>query len=206
MPNLLRIDASARREASVSREIADAFESKWRSDNPSGTVTVRDLAKTPVEHIREKTIQGFYTPKEQFTSELEDATALSDELITELMEADTLLIGTPIYNFTVPSSLKAWIDQVTRIGVTFGFDPERGLYGLVTGKKAVVVAALGLPYQDTPLQEQDYLRTYLKMWLNFLGIDKVEIIAVEGTSVGDDIAAESKAAALKHIHRQVAGV
>ena len=206
MPNLLRIDASARREASVSREVTDAFESKWRNDNPGGTVTVRDLAKTPVEHIREKTIQGFYTPREQFTSELEDATAFSDELIAELIEADTLLIGTPIYNFTVPSSLKAWIDQVTRIGVTFSFSPEHGLYGLVKGKKAVVVAALGLSYQNTPLQEQDYLRTYLKMWLNFLGIDEVEVIAVEGTSVGDDIAAKNKAAALQHIHHQVVGV
>ena len=203
MANLLRIDASARREASVSREVADAFEAEWRSGNPGGGVDVRDLATTPVEHIREETIRGFYTPREQFTPDLEDATALSDELIRELTKADTLLISTPIYNFTVPSSLKAWIDQVTRIGVTFGFDAERGLYGLVEGKSAVIVAALGLSYADTPLQQKDYLRTYLTMWLNFLGVTAVDIITVEGTSVGDDVLAQNKAAALERIHQGV---
>lgn len=205
METLLRIDASARRDASVSREVADAFEVRWCSEHPSGEVIRRDLAEKPIEHIREKTIQGFYTPKEQFTPELEAATALSDQLIAELMRADTLLISTPIYNFTVPSSLKAWIDQVTRIGVTFGFNPERGLYGLVEGKNAVVIAALGLPYADTPLQEKDHLRTYLEMWLNFLGISDVEVIAVEGTSVSGDVLAQNKAAALRLIRGEAVG-
>lgn len=205
MSTLLRIDASARFEASVSREVAEAFETRWRADHPNGLVIRRDLAKTPVEHIREETIRGFYTPEEQFTAELEAATALSDELIAELTEADTLLVSTPIYNFTVPSSLKAWIDQVTRIGVTFGFDPERGLYGLVEGKRAVVVAALGLPYQDTPLQQKDHLRTYLTMWLNFLGISEVEVIAVEGTSVGEDVLVQNKDAALQLIRGEAVG-
>lgn len=206
MATLLRIDASARRDASVSREVADAFEARWRSEYPGGEVLRRDLAEEPVEHIREKTIQGFYTPKEQFTLDLEAATALSDRLIAELMRADTLLISTPIYNFTVPSSLKAWIDQVTRIGVTFGFNPEQGLYGLVEGKNAVVIAALGLPYANTPLQEKDHLRTYLEMWLSFLGIRDVEVIAVEGTSVGEDVLAQNKAAALRRVHGEAAGL
>jgi FMN-dependent NADH-azoreductase len=202
MKNLLRIDASARQEGSVSREVADAFEAKWLSDNKGATVTVRDVALESVEHIRGVTIQGFYTPKEQFTPELEAATALSDSLIRELQEADTLLISTPIYNFSVPSSLKAWIDQVTRIGVTFGYDPAKGLFGLVNGKKAVVIAAMGLPYKDTPLADMDYLRPYLKGWLNFIGITDVEIIAVESTSAGAEVLAANKQEALEHIHGQ----
>jgi len=126
--------------------------------------------------------------------------------ISSAMSADTLLISTPISNFTVPSSLKAWIDQVTRIGVTFGFNPEQGLYGLVEGKNAVVIAAFGLPYANTPLQEKDFLRTHLEMWLNFLGIRDVEVIAVEGTSVGEDVLAQNRAAALRRVHGEAAGV
>ena len=131
MTTLLRTDASARGSASVSRELSSAYVKKWQQNHPNGTVIVRDVARAPVEHIREETVTGFYTPQENFTSELRAVTSLSDSLIAELNAADTLLISTPIYTWSVPSSLKAWIDQVTRVGVTFGCDPERGLFGMV---------------------------------------------------------------------------
>lgn len=201
MPTLLRIDASARGDESVSRELSQAFVNKWQADNPEGKVIVRDVAKYPLEHIRPETVTGFYTPKENFTPELTTATSLSDSLIAELMAAGTLLISTPIYNWGVPSSLKAWIDQVTRVGVTFGFEPERGLFGMVEGKKAVVLAAMGLPYTGAPLAEFDFLRPYLTKWLNFLGFEDVEIIAVEQTSADPDAFASNKKSAMEQIQR-----
>ena len=199
MSVLLRLDTSPRQGASVSRELADAAEAKWLREHPEGTVIRRDLAGEPIEHIRAITIQGFYTPEEQVTSDLKAATKLSDELIAELNGADTLLISTPIYNFSVPSSLKAWIDQVTRIGVTFGFEPDKGLFGLAKTEKAIVVAALGLPYAGTPLQNMDFLRPYLVGWLNFMGIEEVEVIAAENTSADADVAQRSKQVALDQL-------
>lgn len=199
MATLLRIDASSRGDASVSRELSDAFVKNWCQDPPGGNVIARDVARSPIEHIREETVTGFYTPKQNFTPELATATSLSDSLIAELKAADTLLISTPIYNWSVPSALKAWIDQVTRVGVTFGFEPERGLFGMVKDKNAVVLAAMGLPYADSPLTDFDFLRPYLTKWLNFLGFEDIEIIAVEQTSADPEAFSANKKAALEHI-------
>lgn len=203
MATLLRIDASSRADASVSRELSDAFVERWQQSHPNGNVIKRDVARYPVEHIREETVTGFYTPKENFTPELATATALSDSLIAELNAADTLVISTPIYNWSVPSALKAWIDQVTRVGVTFGYEPKSGLFGMIEGKKAVVLAAMGLPYQGSPLADFDFLRPYLSKWLNFLGITDVEIVAVEQTSADPEAFTANKQAALKRIEEMV---
>src|SRR5262245_46329995 len=120
-PTLLRIDASARTEGSHSRTLADGVQARWLKAHPHGRVIRRDLAVAPQAHIEAATIQGFYTPPEQMTPELRAATAQSDELIAELKAAHTVLIAAPIYNFSIPSSLKAWIDQVVRIGHTFAY-------------------------------------------------------------------------------------
>ena len=183
MKTILRIDSSARHEGSHSRTLGDYFEKQWLSKNPDAKLLSRDLASRPIEHIQQDTITGFYTPPEQLTDGLIRATALSDELINELQAANTLLITVPLYNFSIPSSLKAWIDQVSRIGHTFSYDGER-FQGLVKTKRAYIICAYGssgyLP--GNTLASANFLQPYLQFVLNFLGIQAVHFFSLEGAS------------------------
>ena len=189
-PILLRIDASARTQGSHSRRLADAAQALWLARHPAGRVVRRDLATDAVPQIDALTIQGFYTPPEQFTDELRTATALSDELIAELVGAHTVLIASPIYNFGVPSALKAWIDQIVRIGKTFSYDGS-AFAGLVNGPRAVLALAYGTAGYQGPMRDLDHLRPYLTQVLNFIGIADVRVAAAEAT-VGDAPAVESR--------------
>jgi FMN-dependent NADH-azoreductase len=188
MTQLLKIDASSRNGGSHSRELADAFTAEWRKAHPAGRVVVRDLVAKPIPHISDATIAGFYTPEAQRDTPLKQALALSDELIAEVMAADTILVSAPIYNFTVPSALKAWIDQVSRIGVTFSFD-GKSFEGLVKGKRVYFALAYGLPAEPAT----DMLRPYLQLLFGFLGMTEMNFITVEGT-VTEQVA-QAKAAA-----------
>jgi FMN-dependent NADH-azoreductase len=178
---LLRIDTSARLQGSTTRQLADDIEARWRARHANGRVLRRDLAIEPVPHIAATTIQGYYTPAEQMTPVLREATALSDHLIDELKRAHTVLIAAPIYNFSIPSSLKAWIDQVVRINHTFAY--EGGVFrGLVTQPRVVLALAYGAPGYSGPMASFDHLRPYLVSLLNFIGITQVEVVAVEATT------------------------
>jgi len=203
MKTLLRIDASSRTRGSHSRALADFFQQKWQNANPGNEIVLRDLIKDPIPHIGEATIAGYYTPKDEHDDTLKTATALSDQLIDELKSADTLLISTPMYNFSVPSALKAYIDQIVRIGHTFGFDQEKGFYGLVEGKKAFVVTAIGAVYAGA-LAELNFLEPYLKTLLGFLGITEVEVVSLEGTTTDASALARGKQAAMEKIETLLA--
>ncbi len=194
---LLRIDASARVAGSHSRALADDFQGRWQQAHPDGRVVVRDLAQQPIIQIDATTIAGFYTAPDQHTSEHTQATALSDELIAELLAADVLLISTPMYNFSIPAALKAYIDQIVRIGRTFSAD-ETGLHGLVPDRPTYVAFAAGAVYHGTDLTELNFVEPYLKNLLGFLGLTSVEFLTVEGTSV--DPAAQERTTAQAH-HR-----
>jgi FMN-dependent NADH-azoreductase len=185
MHTILRIDASSRGTGSVSRSLGDYFEATWLDRNPRDRVIRRDVAAEPIGHIADRTIAGFYTPADQFTDDLRDATALSDLLIDEIREADVLLLTLPMYNFSLPSALKAWIDHVGRVGHTFSYDGT-GFTGLVTYRRAYVVCAFGAGgyLAGGPLAAADFVQPYLSFILNFLGIQDVRFFAVEGT-VGD---------------------
>src|SRR5215211_2399966 len=128
------------RTGSVSRTLGDYFEAAWLDRNPRDRIIRRDVAAEPIGHIADRTITGFYTPADQFTDELSAATALSDLLIEEIQAADVLLLTVPMYNFSLPSALKAWIDHVVRIGHTFSFDGT-DFTGLVTERRAYVLCA-----------------------------------------------------------------
>lgn len=195
MSTLLRIDTSARHEGSHSRKLADLLQHQWQSNHPEGQVVQRDLNQPRIPHIEQKTIEAYYTPAEQKTPAHFKATALSDQLIAEVQAADTLLISTPMYNFSVPSALKAWIDQVVRIGVTFGYDAETGPYGLLQNKTAYIVTASGAPFAGTELASMDHLAPYLKTVLGFIGFNPVEVISFEGTTMDETVfnAAEQQA-------------
>lgn len=184
MATLLRIDASARTENSHSRCLADTVEALWLKAHPGGELVVRDLVTQPVAYITDETINGFYTAPDDMSDALRQATALSDELIAELLAADSLLLSVPMYNFSVPAVLKAWIDQVVRINHTFAID-ENGLSGLIKDKQAYVTTAIGAQFSGTPLEAYDFLRPYLKSLLGFLGFEKIEMFSVESTTMDE---------------------
>ncbi len=197
MHNILRIDSSSRLNGSHSRELGDYLETRWKSVQPDIQFTRRDLAKEPVEQIRQDTITGFYTPADAMTDELGAATALSDKLIHELQTAGTLLITTPIYNFGIPASLKAWIDQIVRIGHTFSFDGTN-FSGLAKPETAIVCAAYGASgYEDGgPFRAANFLEPYLDFILKFLGMPTVHFISVQATTA-DTAAVEAGTAQAK---------
>ncbi|MGH6649022.1 FMN-dependent NADH-azoreductase [Aquabacterium sp.] len=189
MATLLRIDCSARETGSHSRSLADFAEALWRSENKTPShVNMLDLAIEPVPHIHESTIAGFYTPEDQHTPASRQATALSDRLIQQFTEADALLISVPIYNFSIPSGLKAYIDQIVRAGKTFGFDAERGLFGLVKDKPVYIVSAYGAAgyAPGGQLASLDFVQPYLRSLLGFLGIANVHFFVLEGTTTEPD--------------------
>ena len=180
---ILKIDSSAATATSVTRQLADELVGKL--SNVGDEVIVRDLNQ-PVSFIDESWIGAAYTPEEQRNEDQRAGLALSDTLISELKEADVLVIGAPIYNFSVPAVLKAWVDQVARVGVTFQYT-EYGPEGLLKGKKAYIVAATGGVPVGSPA---DFAVPYLKQVLGFVGITDVEVIAAEGVAVDRDGAIE----------------
>lgn len=194
MATILRVDSSARRAVSHSRATADLIEQAILRAHPDWSVTRRDVAAEPLEHLRDETIQGFYTPADQFTDELAVATALSDQLIAELMSAETLIVSAPIYNFSMPSSLKAWVDQVMRIGRTFSYGAS-GFSGLVPMKTAYLALSYGgVGYAEGgDFASMNFLEPYLISLLKFMGIDQVHTFRTEGTTGAPDwVAAEGE--------------
>src|SRR5215203_3188697 len=170
MPQLLRIDASARKADSHSRAMADAFVTEWKKRNPRGRIVLRDVAETHIPHITEQTIAGYFTPPQHHDRVLKDAVALSDELIEELFVADTILISAPIYNFSVPSALKAWIDHIVRIDKTFAV-ANGGYVGLLKNRKVHVMATYGAPGYSDPatMGGMDFLKPFIASLFSFLG-------------------------------------
>lgn len=181
MKTLLRIDASSRIEGSHSRELGDYFERCWRLANLENHVVNRELLASEIPHIHQDTIEGFYTPLEYFDDRLRAATALSDELIAELKSADEILITSPLYNLNIPSNLKAYFDQVTRVGHTF-MVTESGYQGMLHGKRAYVITAKGGNYKGTELEKYDFQGPYLRAILGHMGISVDRIIDLEGSS------------------------
>ncbi len=198
MTTILRIDASSRNAdgGSVSRAISDRIE-KALAARPGTSVMRRDLATMPLPHIAAKTIAGFFTPDPEMTEELRTATALSDQLITELKSADILVLTVPMYNFSIPSALKAWIDQIIRIGHTFAFDGT-SFTGLLTGKKAYVACSYGASgyASGQPFAAANFVEPYLRFLLGFLGIADVMFFSVEATTGGEDATRVNKNAAM----------
>lgn len=214
MTTILRIDASARpgpahaagEQASFSRTLADAVQQGLIGHDGAQVVTLRDLATDPLPAITDTTIKGFYTPAEAMDDRLRAATALSDTMIAELEAADILLISTPMYNFAVPAALKAWIDQIMRINRTFAY--ENGEFsGLLKGKRAYVAYSYGAGgYGDGgPLHSFDFMRPYLTMILNFIGIEDVTSFAAEATTADMATVDAAMVAAIKGIERHFAG-
>ncbi|QDG75135.1 FMN-dependent NADH-azoreductase [Labrenzia sp. PHM005] len=183
MTQLLRINSSSRMEGSHSSAIADVFESEFCQKNPGCNVITRNVADGSIPFIAQETIEGFYAPQDDLSGEQKAATELSDELIKEVQDADTLLLAVPIYNFTIPAALKAWVDQISRIGHTFSMD-ETGFHGLVNARRAVIICTYGSEgYLDgEPFSQANFVQPYLEFLLGFLGIKEIEFINIQGTA------------------------
>ena len=182
MPSLLAIESSPRGDYSVSRKLTQTFIDDWKNAHSGGTVVVRDLMKTTLPFVDLPWIMGAYTPAEQHSPEIKQAIAISNNLIAELMAADHIVIGTSMYNFSIPANLKAYIDHIVRVGVTFSASYE----GLVKGKKASIILASGGVY--TPgAQTESYnvAISYLKQILGFIGITDMSVVLAGGTAAID---------------------
>jgi len=193
MKNLLRIDTSTRKEDSHSKDVANRYEKKYKEKHNDTQVVYRDLSETNVPHVTQAFIEAMYTPEANRDDSTHKTLALSDALINELKNADTIVISTPMYNFGVPSSLKAYIDHISRVGETFAMD-ESGFTGLVTGKKLVIIAAYGALFDE--MKQMDFVEPYLKSLFGFLGFTDIEYYAIEGTSMLSPEVLEEKKDAL----------
>jgi FMN-dependent NADH-azoreductase len=181
MKNILVVESSPRGEASVTRQLTKQFVEKLKAKNPSANIVTRDLTRNPVPHLEEINIQAFFTPPANHSPELAKAVLLSDTLTDELLAADTIILAAPMWNFGIPSVLKAWIDNVSRAGKTFSFGPE-GLKGLAAGKKVFIVTSSGSVFSEGPFASYDMFVPYLKTFLGFIGITDVTLIRAEGVN------------------------
>jgi FMN-dependent NADH-azoreductase len=180
MKTLLRIDASSQTTPSYSRGLADYYETQWRTRHPSGRVLTRDLLREPVPHLDEATIAVFYAGGDVSEGDPPPGLRLSDQLIGELKQADDIVLSSALYNFAMPSALKAWIDHVVRFGHTIG-PGDRGPVGLLLGKSACFLTARG----GNPSRSPDHQYPVLQAVFSLIGIKNTRWISLEGTRIPD---------------------
>ncbi|MEO6638291.1 MAG: NAD(P)H-dependent oxidoreductase [Ginsengibacter sp.] len=181
---ILHLISSPRGASSMSIKLGNAIIEKLQAENPGSLVIVRNLAETTFPHLEEVHLNSFYTPVEKHTPELTEAIKHSDEAIAELKNADVIVIGVPMYNFSIHSTLKAWIDHIARAGKTFSYS-EKGPSGLINDKKVYLAISSGGVYSQGPLKAFDFTETYLRSVLGFLGMTDVIAFRVEGLNVPD---------------------
>ena len=182
MSTILVIDSAVSGEASVSKALVQEAVGALTADTPARVVH-RDLGRDPIPHISEATLAGV---RGQPATEAELATrALSDALIAELRAADTIVVGAPMYNFSVPTSLRSWFDHVLRAGETFSYT-EAGPQGLLPGKRVIVVESRGGLYSEGPAQAIDFQEPYLRHLLGFMGLTDVTFVRAEKIGYGPE--------------------
>ena len=197
---LLQINTSLFAGQGQSSQLTERFVAEWRAHHPGSRVTVRDLARDAVPHLDAGRFSAFTTAPEARSAEQQAVIAYSDALINELKAADVIVLGLPLYNFGVPSQLKAYFDHVARNGVSFRYTAQ-GPEGLIKGKKVYVFATRGGLYAGTPLDTQT---GYVRDFLRFIGIDDVEFVYAEGLNVSAELKASALSQAQDSIHRLAA--
>ncbi|MCP6757176.1 MAG: FMN-dependent NADH-azoreductase [Fischerella sp. CENA71] len=179
---LLHLDSSPRGERSISRTLTQQFVSLWKQIHPDVPVIYRDLGRYPVPVIDEAWIAAAFCPPAQLTPELQSALMISDELIAELLAANLYIFGIPMYNYSVPASFKAYIDQIVRVRRTFVVSAD-GYEGLLKDKKVLVITTRGGSYAGEPL---DFQEPYLRAVFGFIGITDVTFIHAENLAIGSE--------------------
>lgn len=184
MSSILLVTSSPR-EDSLSTKVAADLVGKLSSKNPDATVVHRDLGKRPIAHLDTVTTSAIRKQAADRNAQEAAAAAGSDELVAELLAADSVVIATGLINFNIYSTLKSWIDNVARAGLTFRYTAE-GPEGLATGKKVYIVLSAAGIYSDGPAAGMNHAVPYLKTVLAFMGMTDVEVVYVEGTAFGPD--------------------
>lgn len=202
MKKLLRIDASPRGEHSLSKELADNFEKRWKEIHPTGKVIYRNLAEHSVPHLSFTTITAFYTSPSHLDEKQQQAISDSDELVSELKNADEILISSPLYNFNVPSNLKAYFDQVVRIGHTFAKNENGEQIGLLKNTTATIITTKGGVYHGTAWSHNDFQEPYLKAILGYMGIKTKAAFSLEGAG-NPELLAKNKKLILDQINHSL---
>jgi FMN-dependent NADH-azoreductase len=200
MRTILQVNSSLNAEKGVSTQLASELVAALRAAHPETALIVRDLAREPVPHLDAARFAAFVAPAAALTAAQAEVLRHSDTLIAELRRADVIVLGLPMYNFGVPSQLKAWFDHVARAGVTFKYT-DKGAVGLLRGKKAYVLAARGGRYAGTPADTQT---AYVRSFLAFLGVTDVEFVYAEGLAIGETSRTEALASARASLYRVAA--
>ncbi len=180
--NILNVITSPMGTASQSNNLGNAIVEKIQKSYPNAVLKIRDLNVSKFPHLIENQIASIFTPEEHRTEDQKELLQKSDEAITELFDADIIIVSTPMYNFGIPSSLKAWIDHIARGGVTFKYS-EAGAEGLVKNKKAFLAISTGAVFSEGAYKQMDFTEPYLKAVLGFLGITDVSTFRVEGLAI-----------------------
>lgn len=195
MAHILHIDSSPRGDRSISRSLTKTFITAWQEHHPNDSITYRDIGHHPTPHVDEAWIAASFTPPEYVTPEMAIGVQESEVLIDELIAADYYAIGVPMYNFSIPSTLKAYLDQVVRVNRTFAIT-EQGYEGLLKNKRMVIISARGGSYAPgTPMAEYDFQEPYLRAIFGMIGVTDVTVIHAENLNLGDDARQQSITAA-----------
>jgi FMN-dependent NADH-azoreductase len=187
MSKILLITASPRGERSVSRALSTSFAQMWAQHHPNDTVLLRDLGHHPVPHVTEPWVLGAFAPADAQTPESKSAIAVSDQLVDEFLSCDRFIFGVPMYNFNIPSTFKAYIDQIVRAGRTFAVGPN-GYEGLVKDRKALFILSSGGAYGAAPMSAYNFQEPYLRAIFGFIGVTDVQVVTADSMNMGDDAA------------------
>jgi FMN-dependent NADH-azoreductase len=197
--NLLLVTSSLFGDASQTRQIAHEYVDNWLRNNPGSRVIQRDLTADTMPHLTQATLGSVMTPADKRTPEQVQLAAFADSLIEEVEAADTIVLAAPMYNFAIPTTLKAWIDHIARAGRTFRYTAT-GPEGLLKGKKVVIVTGRGGVYTgDSPAKGLDFQEPYLRAVLGFVGITDVSFVHVEGLNLSKEAAESGRARARQAI-------
>ena len=198
MAKLLQINSSLFGENGNSSTLANEFVQRWKAHNPGGEVTLRDFSKEEVPHLDAARVQALFSPAESRTAEQQAVVDYADQILAEIQGADVIVLGVPMYNFGIPSTLKAYFDHIARAGVTFKYT-ETGPVGLLIDKPVYVIAARGGVYAGQPADTQSQ---FLKNFLGFIGLKDVRFIYAEGLNMGQKD--QAFAAAKSEMEQEVA--
>jgi FMN-dependent NADH-azoreductase len=182
MKQILHLISSIQGAQSYSIKLGKAVVEKVIEKYPGSIVEEVNLNDLELPHLNLGILQAMFTPGEQLTPENRESLRYSDEAIKQLMAADIIVIGAPLYNFSIHTPLKAWLDLITRAGITFSYN-ENGPVGLIQGKKVYVAMSSGGVYSEGPAQQHDFVAPYLRSFLSFLGMNEVHVFRVEGVKI-----------------------
>jgi FMN-dependent NADH-azoreductase len=182
MKRILHLISSIQGNESYSIKLGNAVVEKVIEKYPGSTVEEVNLVDLNIPHLRPDVLRTFFVPGDQLTAQDKESIRFSDDVVKQLMASDIIVIGAPLYNFTIHTALKSWIDHITRAGITFGYG-ENGPIGKVTGKKVYVAASSGGVYSDGPGKGNDFVTPYLKAFLGFLGMTDLTVFRAEGVKV-----------------------